>query len=306
MASFTLTNVRVFDGRKFGELQSVAVIDGRIVAESKHGVEVDGRGGYLLPGLIDAHIHLDSSENFTQLCKWGVTTGLDMASFSPVLLASLRAHKCVTDIRSAGIPASAPGSMHSRMSGFPKKGLLEGAEDAEKFVVDRINEGSDYIKLIADIPGPDQATLNPVVKAAHDHHKLCVAHAASYTTYVMAQQAGADIVTHAPLDKALNPSDARTMVDGHHVAVPTLIMMKGVVENIKAPFMNFKYASQSVTTLHEAGATVLAGTDANSQLGVIEAGKRADLLLLADDSIKDIHATRSIRKVWCCGSEISV
>lgn len=40
--------------------------------------------------------------------------------------------------------------------------------------------------------------------------------------------------------------------------------------------------------------------------GVIEAGKRADLLLLADDPIKDIHATRSIRKVWCCGTEISV
>jgi hypothetical protein len=31
--------------------------------------------------------------------------------------------------------------------------------------------------------------------------------------------------------------------------------------------MNFKYASQSVTTLHEAGATVLAGTDANTQPG---------------------------------------
>jgi imidazolonepropionase-like amidohydrolase len=40
--------------------------------------------------------------------------------------------------------------------------------------------------------------------------------------------------------------------------------------------------------------------------GIIEAGKRADLLLLADDPIKDIHATRSIQKVCCCGSEISV
>jgi imidazolonepropionase-like amidohydrolase len=39
--------------------------------------------------------------------------------------------------------------------------------------------------------------------------------------------------------------------------------------------------------------------------GVIEVGKRADLVLLADDPIKSIHATRSIRKVWCCGSEIS-
>jgi imidazolonepropionase-like amidohydrolase len=140
------------------------------------------------------------------------------------------------------------------------------------------------------------------------------------------------------------------MVDGNRVAVPTLIMMKGVAENIKAPFMNFKYASQSVTALHEAGVTVLAGTDANTQpgspskvphgeslhqelellveagistvevlraatvlpaqcfglddRGVVAVGKRADLLLIAEDPIKDISATRSIQKVWCCGSEV--
>jgi pyruvate-formate lyase-activating enzyme len=47
--------------------------------------------------------------------------------------------------------------------------------------------------------------------------------------------------------------------------MPTLIMMKDVAENIKAPFMNFKYASQSVTALHEAGVTVLARTNANTQ-----------------------------------------
>jgi hypothetical protein len=34
----------------------VAVVDGRIVAESKHGVEIDGWGeAYRLAGLIDAY-----------------------------------------------------------------------------------------------------------------------------------------------------------------------------------------------------------------------------------------------------------
>jgi imidazolonepropionase-like amidohydrolase len=86
----------------------VAVADGKVLAESNNSVEMDGGQGNLLPGLIDAHIHFHSSENLTQLCKWGVTTGLDMAFFSPGLLASFRDKKGITDIRSAGIPASAP------------------------------------------------------------------------------------------------------------------------------------------------------------------------------------------------------
>lgn len=236
------------------------------------------------------------------------------------------------------------------MPGFPKDGLLEGCKT--RISLSRtIREGSDYIKVIADIPGPDEVTLDAIVKAAHEHKKLCIAHAASYTPYAMAQ-AGVDVVTHAPLDKALTSSDAKAMVDGHCVAVPTLIMMKGVAENIKAPFMDFKHASQSVSALHEAGVTILAGTDANAQLGSpgkvpqggslhrelghlveagmsnvqvlraatalpaqcfgledrgsVEIGKRADLLLLAENPIDDIHATKSILKVWCYGSEVSL
>jgi predicted amidohydrolase len=41
-------------------------------------VEVDGHGGYLLPGFIDAHIHLMGIESLNELLKYGVTTALDM------------------------------------------------------------------------------------------------------------------------------------------------------------------------------------------------------------------------------------
>lgn len=37
--------------------------------------------------------------------------------------------------------------------------------------------------------------------------------------------------------------------------------------------------------------------------GVIALGKRADLLLLKDDPMQDIKATRSIQRVWCKGVE---
>lgn len=37
--------------------------------------------------------------------------------------------------------------------------------------------------------------------------------------------------------------------------------------------------------------------------GVIEAGKRADLVLLREDPLIDIRATRSLNRIWCNGVE---
>jgi imidazolonepropionase-like amidohydrolase len=38
--------------------------------------------------------------------------------------------------------------------------------------------------------------------------------------------------------------------------------------------------------------------------GVIEAGERADLVLLQEDPLIDIRATRSLKRIWCGGVEV--
>jgi imidazolonepropionase-like amidohydrolase len=40
---------------------------------------VDSDGGTLLPGLIDSHVHLLSSDDLAALAAQGTTTALDMA-----------------------------------------------------------------------------------------------------------------------------------------------------------------------------------------------------------------------------------
>jgi hypothetical protein len=77
----------------------VAVAEGKIIAKSNDAGVVGGEGGYPLPGLIEAHIQLHSTENLSQLCKWGVTTGLDMACFPTTMLPSLRNERGVTDTK---------------------------------------------------------------------------------------------------------------------------------------------------------------------------------------------------------------
>jgi hypothetical protein len=159
-----------------------------------------------------------------------------MAFFSPGLLARYERHHGYTNGWNSRFCAWKYAQPHTWALGGWTFGKLE---DAKKLVEDRVNEGSDYIKVVADIPGPDQATLDAVVKAAHEHNKPCVTHAASYTPYAMAQEAGADIIMHVPFDKALSSTDAKAMADAHRVVVLTLIMMKGIAENVKSTFSEF-------------------------------------------------------------------
>jgi imidazolonepropionase-like amidohydrolase len=355
-----LTNVRVFDGRELRG-PSTVVIEGGIVGDNGAGARIiDAGGATLLPGLIDAHVHLLEEVHLQQLADFGVTTTLDMGAWPPSMVDALRNRTGITDIRSAGVPATTAGSSHSHLPGWPAEEMVDGAAGAAQFVTDRIAEGADYIKLIVDTPGPDQEILDALVAASHRHGKLTVAHAASTAALDMALRAGVDMITHAPLDRALTASTAARILAQKCVVIPTLTMMKGIAdrvaaaaaaqpEGVPAAGPRYESARDSVAELHRAGVPILAGTDANANpgipfaprhgeslhdelelltdaglstvealraatvlpaqhfglhdRGVIEPGRRADLVLIDGDPIADIRATRQIRRVWCAGVE---
>jgi imidazolonepropionase-like amidohydrolase len=267
-AKTALTNVRVFDGTGLSE-QVTVVIDNGVIGTDPTGAEViDGGGGVLLPGLIDAHIHLHGPETLDQLCAYGVTTALDMATWPPARVDALRGHVGSTDIRSAGTPATSSGSNHSRIPGFPAEGLVDSPEAAALFVEGRIADGSDYIKIIADFPGPDTSIMKALVAAAHNSNAPTVVHATATPTFAMAIEAGSDMITHTPIDRVLDASVIARMVAAGTIAIPTLTMMKGIVDNVAAPTLNYEAARATVTEMYRAGIPILAGTDANATPGV--------------------------------------
>lgn len=140
-SKIAITNVRVFDGQNLSEPTTV-VIDGGLIGDDAEGADlIDGEGGVLLPGLIDAHIHLNDENVLRQLCQYGVTTGLDMATWPPSRLAPLRGRVGLTDIRSPGAPATCAGSLHSLVLPIPPEDFVAGPEDAVNFVKKRISEG---------------------------------------------------------------------------------------------------------------------------------------------------------------------
>jgi imidazolonepropionase-like amidohydrolase len=117
MPKIALRNVRVFDGERLLEPGTVIIEGDRIGADSADAQTYEG-GGVLLPGLIDCHIHLTDESTLTSLARNGVTTGLDMGTWPPELVASLRNLPGVTDVRSAGTGATHPESAHAKRVGY--------------------------------------------------------------------------------------------------------------------------------------------------------------------------------------------
>lgn len=261
-----ITNVRVFDGQKICT-PSTVIINGEFIGSPDMipTERLDAQGCILLPGLVDSHIHLTGFENLTQMIEYGVTTAFDMATWPIGLLNSLRGQKGVTDILACGLPAIGPGSVHSKIPTMPREALVANASEAGRFVNDRVVEGADYIKAVADVPGLDQETLNALVVNAHQNQKIVIVHAVNLIATQMGQNAGADIITHAPLDGVMSDREVHQMVESKRISIPTLIMMKGTAHS---KGLNFDNACKTVAALHSAGVPILAGTDANSAPGV--------------------------------------
>jgi imidazolonepropionase-like amidohydrolase len=299
-----LKNVRVFDGQRIGE-PSTVVIDGGIIgnADDIEGAEmIDGQGCVLLPGLIDAHVHLthNGEQSLKQMASHGITTALDMGN-TPEAYAPLRGRAGLPDVRSALMAATSPDSHHAMIFeqlGFFKSELVSNPADAKKFVDNRVAEGADYIKIIADVPGPDQPSLNALVAAAHAKGKLAIAHAAGYTPCQMAQEAGVDVLTHAPVDKALEKADLDRMLADERIIVPTPVLLKIAVKVMGRPGMDYSFARQTVGDIYRAGIPVLAGTDAIAVPGMpmnVAHGEslHTELELLVDAGLSTVDALRA-------------
>lgn len=267
-----LRGVRVHRAGVFGEPEDVAIDGGTIGTGPADGQEVPGRevaaGGYLVPGLIDCHIHLHGPETLSALAAHGVTTGMDMSSPAS-LVAALRGTPGVTDIRSPLMAANSPTSAHAaRMKDIPAaaEALVGGVADVDAWVLRHVQQGADFIKVVIDLPGFDQQTVDALVVAAHARGLKVVAHTARSDAVLMAQRAGVDILTHAPLDRPIGEDQAAELVAGGMVIVPTLTMMRGIVESLRSkgvPGPSYEPARASVAALHAAGMPILAGTDAN-------------------------------------------
>ncbi|RDW65137.1 hypothetical protein BP6252_10788 [Coleophoma cylindrospora] len=263
-----LTNVCVFDGWSIGEPTTV-VIDGDSITFDSRGVlrTIDGEGGVLLPGLIDSHVHLSSLASLETLSSYGVTTAMDMGCGNYTLCSALRDQIGLTSYFGAGIGAVAPNSTHVTV--FGSKGIVTEPSEAPEFVAHVFGNGSNYMKIISEPNGFDQAIHNALVSATHALGKVSMTHAQDLPSYEVAILSKTNGIQHVPFDTPLTEAMAQRIKQQMQYVTPTLNIGKIVtanmtVESIISPGVNLSYAAgvSSLQRLLRAGVPILAGTDA--------------------------------------------
>ena len=215
---FVIRNVRVFDGESVAERQTIVVNEGKIaavgsaVAVPAGAQEVAGEGRTLLPGLMDAHVHLPifgAADALQQSRAFSVTTAVVMWA-PPSLVAQVRGFEAanrpdVAAVLVAGTGATAPGGHPTQMEPQAARltPTLNSPGEADAFVAARLAEGSDFIKIIYDelgiprkVPTLDEPTIAALVTAAHARGRIAVAHIGNERDARGAIVAGVDGLAH--------------------------------------------------------------------------------------------------------------
>ena len=331
-----IKNVRIFDGAKIIPAGTVLVSDGKIAACGANvvipaGAEIiEAAGKTLLPGLIDAHVHVWSLDQLKQALVFGVTTVVDMFMDAKTMkdIKKMQAEGKARDaayLISAGTLATAPGG-HGTQMGLVIPTLTSPAQ-AAGFVEARVADGSDFIKIIQDdwtIYGLSRPTLSndivaALIDAAHRKGKIAVIHAASLKNCEDALKAGVDGLAHLFLDNAYD-QDFGTLAAGKKAfAIPTFSVLRTMAgmydagslaqdadlapylkpndaQNLKGSYSfktseaNYAAAEKALRQLKDAGVIIIAGTDSPNPGTLFGASLHRELVLMTKAGLTPIEA----------------
>ena len=186
--AFTNVNVIPMDGERVLKNQTVIVRDGRIaeigdasrVRAPASALKIDGRGKYLVPGLIDMHTHLFSDDEFpdslagdelTLMLANGVTTIRLMIGTPEHLV--MRQKIAKGEMVGPTLYVASPQITGRRSGGVFNGRVVTTPEDARKAVIDFKSAGYDFIKLTNYITPP---VYDAVIETAREAGIRVVGH----------------------------------------------------------------------------------------------------------------------------------
>jgi imidazolonepropionase-like amidohydrolase len=278
-----------------GEHRDVWIRDGRFTFEAVHGAETVSRGGWLLPGLVDAHCHVGigsrggALEDRDAVRKQalderaaGVLALRDCGS--PVDTRFLDDEPDLPRIIRAGRHIAAPRRY------IPGLAVEVAPEDLVAEVRVQARRGDGWVKLVGDwidrgvgdlAPEWPAEALEAAIAAAHDEGARVTAHTFGADALPGLISAGIDCIEHG---SGLTEDLIGEMAARGTAVVPTLVNVAnfpGFAAAGEAKFpayastMRRLYATSGavVRAAFEAGVPVFAGTDAG---GGIEHGVIAD------------------------------
>jgi imidazolonepropionase-like amidohydrolase len=246
----------IFDGRTFVDGEILILLRGATIERIENVTAdrelapgtLDARGHILIPGLVNAHVHIarggvfepnervsitQAVANLRGALAAGTTTAGDMGC-SPGVIAALR--RRVAKEPFAGPQIRGSGPILTAPRGYPldwmpplfvRLGLAVpcGDERAGSAAAARVAElGMDHVKIAImhqsyseqPLPAVSEPVARAVVAEAHRNHKRVLAHAHSVADYRVALAAGVDALMHSSFE----PLDAETVARVRDSGVP--------------------------------------------------------------------------------------
>ncbi|KAI1423631.1 hypothetical protein F5Y12DRAFT_520419 [Xylaria sp. FL1777] len=269
-----IQNVRVFTGQDFTDPQTIVFSNGLITEDTKDiKTVVDGTGQFLIPGLIDAHVHVPDIAGLTSITSYGVTTVLNMACRDYAACAALRNNNQtdIASVFSSGIAAVGNGAGNGVLQPPPDQ-LVYPNSDLPQLVSWAFGNGSDYYKIIAKPASVTQAQQDTIVSTAHDvFGRQTMTHASDIASYEQAVASKSDGLQHMPDDGLLSSCTIAAIKKNKQFVTPTMTIFKYGYSNpavfaflgrTNSTNATYAHVEENVRRLHRAGVSIIAGTDA--------------------------------------------
>lgn len=288
----TLTGAWIIDGAGAPPVQGwVEILDGRISAVGSgsggpsEGDHLDLSGLYLLPGLIDAHVHIAWAAQAQTALLSGVTTARSMGGgfFSDVGLRELINKGAVEgpELLAAGYhvrPQLAEPFFLQRPDLSDLMAGVSGAEAYRRVVQANLDHGVDFIKIVATdragLPDTDprraimsEEEIRAVVELAARHDTPVAAHAHGDEGGAAAVRGGVRSIEHGTY---LSRSTLELMRRHQTFLVPTLAVVKDLIhpggdyDNVTLQIRGrhmYPRLCDVVRQAHELGVPIVASTD---------------------------------------------
>ncbi len=270
-APIALIGATAWAGPQLEEVRDAVVVvaEGKIIALGpaaevsipSDAEVIDAAGMTLLPGFIDAHVHIAFHPPAAVLAG-GVTTVRDLGwppqDIFPIVQASAEAAFEGPKVIAAGPIITAAGGYPARAGWAPAGTALEVSSEAEgRAAVAKVAElGATVIKVALNPPaGPTlpAAVLDAIVRAAHRQGLKVTGHVAGLAELEKAVDAGMDELAHMLMTpEAIPQALLERMAQAGMVIVPTLSVRAGA---------DLKIATDNTRRFIAAGGKVVYGTD---------------------------------------------
>ncbi len=285
-----IQNVSLFNGENDLGIVNIGINADTIAAISSTELLSDSiinaSGKYLIPGLVNSHVHIWDLKQLNEGFKAGILANMGMH-------ASNRSRDSLMKIEglkngnpfyySSGIAATVPGGHPTQIT--PQIETINDSVSVKQFVDNRIAEGADYIKIIKESsawfgqasgpPSLSYDSIKKIIDYSHSKGKQVVAHIGSLDELVQIAKLNVDGFAHmwySAINSELTQEKLHIIKNSGAFVVPTALVNQKAIELTEKEggpmadwanenFLPMDKIRECIQQVHDAGIPILAGTD---------------------------------------------